>query len=73
MSKSIQKLIDTKKLLTRSECVEIARKTLNQDDVTITNVELFGDETVIGFLGEYFRLVIYVADDAVSKSSIGFV
>lgn len=64
------KLIDTKKMFSRSECDEIVRKTLNRDDVTIRNVELFGDKTVFGFLGEYFRLVIYVEDRAVSMDCL---
>ncbi len=56
-------LIETNKLFTSSECVEIVRKTLNRDDISIRNVELFGDKTVFGFLGEYFRLVIHLDDD----------
>lgn len=59
------KLIDTNKMFSRSECVEIVRKSLNRDDFSIKNVELFGDKTVFGFLGEYFRLVIHVEDEAV--------
>lgn len=59
-------LIDTNKLFSTSECVKIVRKTLNRDDFSIRNVELYGDATVFGFLGEYFRLVIHVEDVTVS-------
>lgn len=70
MSSFSLKLIDTDKLLSSSECMEIVRKTLNRDNVKIKKVELFGDKTVFGFLGEYFRLLIYVEDELVSLSRI---
>lgn len=65
MSASNLALIDTNKLFSNSEFVEIVRKTLNRNDAAIRNVELFGDKTVFGFLGEYFRLVINIDDDSV--------
>lgn len=66
MSKPNLQSIDPEKIFSKSECAEIVRKTLNRDDATIRKVELFGDKTVFGFLGEYFRLVIHVDDVAVS-------
>lgn len=69
MSSHNLKLIDTNKLFSSSECVEIVRKSLNRDDFNIKNVELFGDKTVFGFLGEYFRLVIHVEGEAVSMEA----
>lgn len=65
MSKSNLKLIETSKLFSSSECEEIVRKTLCRNDVAIKKVEVFGDATVFGFLGEYFRLVIHIADGTV--------
>jgi len=63
MSSLNLKLIDTDKLLSSSECVKIVRKTLNQESIRIKKVELFGDKTVFGFLGEYFRLIIELVED----------
>lgn len=60
------KLIETSKLLTESEIESIVQNTLNRDGVKIKNVDVYGDNTVFGFLGEYFRLLIYLEPDSVS-------
>lgn len=67
MSTSNLQLIETSKLFSEEECVEIVRKTLNCDNVSVKSVELFGNKTVFGFLGEYFRLVINVNDGNEAK------
>lgn len=71
MSTSNLQLIETSKLFTESECVEIVRKTLKRESVSVKSVELFGNKGVFGFLGEYFRLVIHVNnDDNVAVSTL---
>ncbi|XP_059616912.1 uncharacterized protein LOC132261899 [Phlebotomus argentipes] len=52
-------------LVTRAECVEIVSQTLNLDKVRVVDyaIEAASDE-ILGFLGEYFRLAITIAEDS---------
>lgn len=47
-------------ILTMLELNEIVCKTINVDNVNVTKYEIKPDQNVFGYLGEYFRLTVYV-------------
>lgn len=53
-------LINCNKILSIQELKEIVCKTLNVDNVNVTKYEITADPNVFGYLGEYFRLTVYV-------------
>ena len=58
-------------LISASECQEIVTKSLSGSQATVLsyNITPFGDE-VLGFLGEYFRLIVQIEEN-VSESYSG--
>uniref|UniRef100_A0A1L8DZA3 Putative ecdysteroid kinase n=1 Tax=Nyssomyia neivai TaxID=330878 RepID=A0A1L8DZA3_9DIPT len=55
-------------LVTRAECVEIVSQTLNLDKVHVIDYTIEAtSDGAIGFLGEYFRLVITIEENLTEK------
>lgn len=57
---SVQLLTNCYNILAIHELKEIVCKTVNVDNVNVTRYEIEPDRNVFGYLGEYFRLTVYV-------------
>lgn len=55
-------LVNYHDILTIPELIEIVRKTVEHADINITKYEIKSDRNAFGYLGEYFRLTVYVKD-----------
>lgn len=61
MASSVQsELTNCYNILTIHELKEIVCKTIYVDNVNVTKYEIKADHNVFGYLGEYFRLTVYV-------------
>lgn len=47
-------------ILTVHELKQIVCRTINVDNVNVTKYEIVADRNAFGYLGEYFRLTVYV-------------
>lgn len=60
MASSQSNLINCYTILSIKELEEIVCKTINVDNVNVIKHEITADPSVFGYLGEYFRLAVYV-------------